>query len=150
MELSGDTETLPVGTFTCPTVVIVPPVVPVVSAPPPVPQKCDVGGFSLEIPEGIFCTDLFANGRILIPGSIPASIASSTIEAVDIGTFDGKTVISGEFGTGLPICLGGIGRLIFFDASTSPRTPFELDTFTIDGKTCGFIINSGTVVLIAP
>jgi len=146
-ELSGDTETLNLGTFTCPVPVVVP---PVTSAPPPVPQRCDVGGYSLEIPEGIFCTDLFANGRILIPGSIPANLASRTIEAVDIGTFNGRTVVSGEFGTGLPICLGGVGQLIFLDASTSPRAQFGLNTFTIDGKTCGFIINSGTVVLITP
>ena len=146
-ELSGDAEILNLGSFTCSVPVILP---PVTSAPPPVPQKCDVGGFSLEIPEGVFCTDLFANGRILIPGSIPSNLASRTIEAVDIGSFNGRTVVSGEFGTGLPICLGGIGRLIFLDASTSPRAQFELNTFIADDKTCGFIINSGTVVLITP
>ncbi len=146
-ELGGDTESLNLGTFTCSA-----PSTPVisVSAPPPIPQRCDVGGYSLSMPEGIFCTNLFANGVFLIPGSVPANLASRTLAAVDIGRFDGDSVSSGEFGTGLPICLRGNGRLIFLDASTSPRAQFELDTFTIDGKTCGFIINSGTVVLITP
>lgn len=143
-ELSGDTQTLNLGTFTCP--VSVPS--PSVSAPPPIPQRCDLGGYSLSMPEGIFCTNLFANGVFLIPGSVPGDLAPRTLGAVDIGKFDGEKAVSGEFGMGLPICLRGSGRLIFFDASTSPRARFELETFTIDGKTCGFIINSGTVVLI--
>ncbi|PJF29491.1 MAG: hypothetical protein CUN52_08130 [Phototrophicales bacterium] len=149
IELGGDIETLNLGTFSCPVSVPTPTPPPApVSAPPPIPQRCDIGGYSLVMPEGIFCTNLFANGVFLIPGSVPGDLASLTLGAVDIGKFDGEKVVPGEFGTGLPICLRGSGRLIFLDGSTSPRARFELETFTIDGKTCGFIINSGTVVLI--
>lgn len=145
-ELTGDLESFTLPNITCNVIVIVPPVVQ--APPPPVPDRCDIRGYSLEMPVGIFCTDLFENGQFTIAGSVPANLASSVIDAVDVGKFNGERTISGEFGVGLPICLEGQGRLFFLDASTSPRAQFELTTFFVDGRTCGFIINSGTVVLI--
>ncbi len=144
-ELTGDLETITLPDTTCDTTVVVPPVLP----PPPVPDKCDIRGYSYEMPVGIFCTDLYQNGVFTIPGSVPANLRG-VIDAVDVGKFNGERTISGEFERGLPICLEGQGRLFFLDASTSPRAQTELATFNVDGRTCGFIINSGTVVLIAP
>ncbi|MDX2077109.1 MAG: Ig-like domain-containing protein [bacterium] len=146
-ELTGDLEFITLPDITCDATVITPPVVQ--APPPPVPDRCDIRGYSLEMPVGIFCTDLYENGQFTIAGSVPANLAP-VIDAVDVGKFNGERTVSGEFGTGLPICLMGQGRLFFLDASTSPRAQFELTTFSVDGKTCGFIINSGTVVLIAP
>lgn len=146
-ELTGDLETFPLPDITCDATVITPPIVQL--PPPPIPDRCDIRGYSLEMPVGIFCTDLYESGQFTIPGSVPANLAP-VIDAVDVGKFNGERTISGEFETGLPICLVGQGRLFFLDASTSPRAQFELTTFFVDGRTCGFIINSGTVVLIAP
>jgi len=145
-ELAGDLETFTLPNITCNVIIIAPPIVQ--APPPPVPDRCDIRGYSLEMPIGIFCTDLFENGQFTIAGSVPANLASSVIDAVDVGKFNGERTISGEFGVGLPICLEGQGRLFFLDASTSPRAQFELTTFFVDGRTCGFIINGGTVVLI--
>jgi len=145
-ELTGDLETFTLPDMTCNVIVIAPPVVQ--APPPPVPDRCDIRGYSLEMPVGIFCTDLYENGQFTIAGSVPANLASSVIDAVDVGKFNGERTVSAEFGVGLPICLEGQGRLFFLDASTSPRAQFELTTFFADGRTCGFIINGGTVVLI--
>jgi hypothetical protein len=41
--------------------------------------------------------------------------------------------------------------MIFMDATTSPRTMWEMDNTTFEnGYTCGWIPNAGTVVLIEP
>lgn len=146
-ELTGDLETITLPDITCDSTVIVPPVVQL--PPPPVPDTCNIRGYSYEMPVGIFCTDLYQNGMFTIAGSVPANLRG-VIDAVDVGKFNGERTVSGEFERGLPICLEGQGRLFFLDASTSPRTQTELATFTVDGRTCGFIINGGTVVLISP
>ncbi|PJF29688.1 MAG: hypothetical protein CUN52_07115 [Phototrophicales bacterium] len=147
-ELTGDLETITLPDITCDVTVVTPPVLPVLP-PPPVPDKCDIRGYSYEMPVGIFCTDLYQDGMFTIPGSVPANL-QHVIDAVDVGKFNGERTISGEFERGLPICLEGVGRLFFLDGSTSPRAQSELATFNMGGRTCGFIINGGTVVLIAP
>jgi len=49
------------------------------------------------------------------------------------------------------VCLLGEGRLIFFDATQSPRPMTEILPVDFeDGYTCGWIPNAGTVVLIDP
>lgn len=145
-ELTGDLEIITLPDITCDVTIIAP---PPVLPPPPVPDKCDIRGYSYEMPVGIFCTDLYHNGMFTIPGSVPANL-QHVIDAVDVGKFNGERTISGEFERGLPICLEGVGRLFFLDGSTSPRAQSELATFNVGGRTCGFIINGGTVVLIAP
>ncbi|MEQ8675496.1 MAG: choice-of-anchor Q domain-containing protein [Aggregatilineales bacterium] len=49
------------------------------------------------------------------------------------------------------VCLQGEGRLIYFDATLSPRPMVEITPVTFeDGYTCGWIPNAGTLVLIDP
>ncbi|MCY4071197.1 MAG: SH3 domain-containing protein [Chloroflexi bacterium] len=47
------------------------------------------------------------------------------------------------------VCLDGFGRLLFLDASTSPRAESWLDSVQRDGRTCAEIDGPGTVVLMA-
>jgi hypothetical protein len=145
-ELTGDLETITLPDITCDVTIVAPP--PVLPSPT-VPDKCDIRGYSHEMPVGIFCTDLYQDSMFTIPGSVPVNL-QNVIDAMDVGKFNGERTMSGEFERGLPICLEGVGRLFFLDGSTSLRTQSELATFNMGGRTCGFIINGGTVVLIAP
>ncbi|HRF94042.1 MAG TPA: hypothetical protein PLZ51_02550 [Aggregatilineales bacterium] len=46
------------------------------------------------------------------------------------------------------VCLAGIGRMVFLDASTSPRTQVDMSSFVEANYTCTFLTHSGTLVLM--
>ncbi|MCL4253494.1 MAG: DUF11 domain-containing protein [Anaerolineae bacterium] len=143
-------NTVNTGINVVPPVVVVP-VVPVVQVP--APPQCnepngDIVGFAL--PDGIYCRTLYANGAWHeTPGSVPIELINAgAIRAVDIYRVTGGNVVNGEFGAGVPVCLSGIGRMVFLDASTSPRTQVDIASFVDGNFTCTFITHSGTLVLL--
>ncbi|PJF30527.1 MAG: hypothetical protein CUN52_03970 [Phototrophicales bacterium] len=132
---------------------VVPPVVVVPPVQAPAPPQCnepngDIVAFAL--PDGIYCRTLYANGAWRwTPGSVPIElIDAGAIRAVDIYRVTGGSVVNGEFGVGVPVCLSGVGRMVFLDASTSPRTPVDIASFVNGTFTCAFITHSGTLVLL--
>jgi hypothetical protein len=102
-----------------------------------------------DVPDDFYGRVLMQDGAWQTnPGTIPQElIENGVILAVDIFQLSGQQE-DNEFGVHVPVCLLGSGRLIFLDATTSPRTMVELETFTQDGMTCGWIPNAGTLVLI--
>ncbi len=139
------------GVNVVPPVVVVP-VVPDVSSVSGPPQcnepNSDIVAFGL--PDGIYCRTLFAEGGWRVTaGAIPVELVTAgAIRAVDIYRVTGGSVVTGEFGGGVPVCLAGVGRMVFLDASTSPRAQVEIRSF-IDGNfTCAFLTHSGTLVLM--
>lgn len=134
---------------------VIPPVVvvPVDPVQAPAPPQCnepngDIVGFAL--PDGIYCRTLYANGAWReTAGSVPIELVNAgAIRAVDIYRVTGGSVVSGEFGAGVPVCLAGVGRMVFLDASTSPRVPVDIRSFVDGNFTCTFITHSGTLVLL--
>jgi len=125
-----------------------------VSVPPaPAPPTCNLIAdvVAPDLPDGVYCRVLMRDGAwVANPGSVPAPLANeNTMLAVDVFRVTGQTVQSGEFGAPTLVCLpDGEGRLIFLDATTSPRAQSELSVFYSNGNTCGFISNAGTLVLI--
>ena len=85
-------------------------------------------------------------------GGIPQELIDyGVIFAVDVWvlTDDGQTQF--DLGGYQEICMLGEGRMIFMDATQSPRTMTEILPVTFeDGYTCGWIPNAGTVILINP
>jgi hypothetical protein len=69
------------------------------------------------------------------------------IQAVDIFVADGSTA---AFAAPVTVCLLGEGRLIYLDASQSPRTPQLLSSSVNNGYTCGTVVSTGTAVLVNP
>ena len=49
----------------------------------------------------------------------------------------------------MEVCFPQLGRLMFLDASTSPRTLMSIDYYWRDGKTCAYTDRPGTVVLLS-
>ena len=46
------------------------------------------------------------------------------------------------------VCFPQAGAIVFLDASTSPRSVVNVDSFTRDGYTCGSMNRAGTMVLV--
>ncbi|MCY3832407.1 MAG: hypothetical protein OXG85_05285 [Chloroflexi bacterium] len=70
---------------------------------------------------------------------IPDVIAQGILDAVDI---------YGALPADARVCFLRLGRLVFLDAATAPRTVSELTVERIDGMTCGRAQRPGTVVLL--
>ncbi len=81
-------------------------------------------------------------------GGVPQDLLDNgVILAIDIWELGGDQV----FDHYQKVCLLGEGRIIFFDATLSPRPMVEITPVTFeDGYTCGWIPNAGTLVLINP
>ena len=81
-------------------------------------------------------------------GGVPQTLIDyGVIMAIDVWEQDGDQY----FDTYERVCLLGEGRLIYFDATQSPRRQVEITPVDFeDGYTCGWIPNAGTLVLIAP
>jgi uncharacterized repeat protein (TIGR01451 family) len=139
------------GVNVVPPVVVVP-VDPEVSAVPAPPQCNEPNGdiVAFGLPDGIYCRTLFADGGWRVTaGAIPVELVTAgAIRAVDIYRITGGSVVTGEFGGGVPVCLAGVGRMVFLDASTSPRTQVDIRSFVDGNFTCAFLTHSGTVVLM--
>lgn len=117
--------------------------------PPPTCDATDIPGVvGYDLPDGFYCRELMRGGAWRThAGTVPSELISNgVILAIDIFSLSGAL----DFGAHVPVCLPGTGRLIFLDATTSPRTLVELDAFSSDGATCGWIPNAGTLVLIEP
>ena len=69
------------------------------------------------------------------------SLADNFIEAVDV---------YGYVEQGVEICFPQVGRVIFLDASTSPRTMVQLEATVVDSTTCVSISSPGSLVLLPP
>lgn len=84
------------------------------------------------------------------PGGIPQELVDAgVLAAVDVWLLadDGQTQF--DFGGYQQICLLGNGRMIFMDATGSPRPMVEIQPVMFsEGYTCGWIPNAGTVILI--
>ncbi|PJF22293.1 MAG: hypothetical protein CUN56_06710, partial [Phototrophicales bacterium] len=119
-------------------------------APPMCNTVTDINAPGL--PDGVYCRVLMRDGAWMThAGTVPANLAQANpILAVDVFRITGQTVTTDDFGGYVQICLpGGEGRLIFLDATTSPRAQIEITPVEyIDGSTCGWIPNAGTLVLI--
>jgi hypothetical protein len=129
----------------------------VIVAPPPsgpAPPMCnlidstDISAHGL--PDGFYCRVLMRDGAWQThAGTVPQELINNgVILAVDVFELSGQQV-NNHFGGHVPICLSGAGRLIFLDATTSPRAMIELETFSEGGMTCGWVPNAGTLVLIS-
>jgi hypothetical protein len=131
-----------VGTASAPTAPQLPP-----------PPMCNVVNSAeidaYDLPDGFYCRVLMRNGAWQVhAGGVPQGLIDNyVILAIDVFHLSGQQV-NNNFGGHIPVCLQGEGRLIFLDATTSPRALIELETFAADGTTCGWIPNAGTLVLI--
>jgi hypothetical protein len=99
---------------------------------------------------GVFCRVLVQNTVFTGTG---AEIGSQAV--IDRGIVQAVDVFAIQNGTGTPtlsapvsVCLLGAGRLIYLDATTSPRTPVDLAASFDGAYTCGSISNAGTVALV--
>jgi hypothetical protein len=81
-------------------------------------------------------------------GGIPQDlIDNGVILAIDVWELGGDQF----FDDYEKVCVLGEGRLIYFDATLSPRPMVEITPVTFeDGYTCGWIPNAGTLILIEP
>jgi predicted outer membrane repeat protein len=116
---------------------------------PPPPMANQWPGAELaayDLPDGFYARILMRNGAWQVhAGGIPQGLIDNhVILAIDLFHLSGVL----DFGAHVPVCLLGEGRLIFLDATTSPRALIELETFNEGGYTCGWIPNAGTLVLI--
>lgn len=66
-------------------------------------------------------------------------VAAGFLKAVDVWSY---------LGAGVTVCFEGSGELAMLDASTAPRTPYVLTSYTSEGSVCTFIDRPGTVVLL--
>jgi hypothetical protein len=116
----------------------------------PAPPMCNMINSAeidaYDLPDGFYCRVLMRNGAWQVhAGGIPQGLIDNyVILAIDLFHLSGVL----DFGGHVPVCLQGEGRLIFLDATTSPRALIELETFNEGGYTCGWIPNAGTLVLI--
>ena len=97
-----------------------------------------------------------SGGRFVAPASDAGS--SNNIRRIDAGGIGVQRIINAGYmaavdiwGDDLPeeVCLDGVGRMLFLDASTSPRAESWLDSVQRGGRTCAEIDGPGTVVLMA-
>ena len=125
-------------------------IAPVVPAPPMCNEVSgDIVAFGL--PDGVYCRVLMQNGRWMTNfGTVPGNLAeASPLIAVDVFRITGETVVNDDFGGYQQVCLPGEGRMIFLDATQSPRPQVEITPVEyVDGATCGWIPNAGTLVLL--
>ena len=68
---------------------------------------------------------------------------------LDLGFLDAVDVWS-YIGGGYEVCFPQIGKIIFLDAATSPRTVMEIQYEYRDGYTCASLDRAGTLVLVRP
>jgi hypothetical protein len=127
----------------------------------PVPSCADLTGstspvVSAGIPDSmtgsVFCRVLIENRQTLVSNAgaqigVQAVLDQGIIQAVDIFVADGSTA---AFAAPVTVCLLGEGRLIYLDASQSPRTPQLLSSSVNNGYTCGTVVSTGTAVLVNP
>jgi hypothetical protein len=100
-----------------------------------------------------FCR-ILAENRQLIGGQAGAQIGDGgllsrgVIQAVDVFVSGGAG--NPRLSAPAQICLLGDGVVFYRDATGTPRVSIPLDTTFIDGYTCGFIPNAGTLVMVNP
>jgi len=105
--------------------------------PKPLPLTCPYLPMSIFISgHGLHthCKQVDAGGV-----GVAELIAQGILDAVDI---------FGALPTEMRVCFRRLGRLVFLDAATAPRTQSELPAEYVDGMTCGRIHRPGTVVLL--
>ena len=66
---------------------------------------------------------------------------------LDLGVLDAVDVWS-HIGSGYEVCFPARGRIVFLDASTSPRSVIHLDAYSADSYTCATSDRAGTLVLV--
>ena len=66
----------------------------------------------------------------------------------DLGVLDAVDVW-GNIGLGYELCFPQLGRIIFLDAATSPRSVIDIKYGIRDGFTCASMDRAGTVVLVS-
>ena len=66
---------------------------------------------------------------------------------LDLGFLDAVDVWS-NIGGGYEVCFPQMGKIIFLDAATSPRTVMEIQYEYRDGYTCASLDRAGTLVLV--
>ncbi|HRF95738.1 MAG TPA: hypothetical protein PLZ51_11110, partial [Aggregatilineales bacterium] len=140
-----------------PPVVVVPPVTggtdPVVTSSPVIgcvlapPSGLDI----TNAPDNTYCRSLMSNGAVVsYPGAIPQNLINAgVIYAIDIYRLEGGRSIA-TFPNYVQVCLAGVGRFVYMDATDAPRVAVEMpSTITADNAyTCAWIPNPGTVILI--
>ena len=68
---------------------------------------------------------------------------------LELGFLDAVDVWS-NIGGGYEVCFPQMGKIIFLDAATSPRTVMEIQYEYRDGYTCASLDRAGTLVLVRP
>ncbi|MDX2078935.1 MAG: hypothetical protein SFZ02_21055 [bacterium] len=137
-----------------PPVVVVPPVTGTVVTSSPVigcvlapPSGLDI----TNAPDNTYCTSLMKDGAVVAySGAVPANlIQAGVIRAIDIFRLEGGRSIA-TFPNYVQVCLAGVGRFVYMDATQAPRVAVEMpSTITADNAyTCAWIPNPGTVILI--
>ena len=66
---------------------------------------------------------------------------------IDMGFLDAVD-IWGNIGRGYSVCFPRIGRIVFLDAATSPRTLMDVENVIDNGYTCAAMNRAGTMVLV--
>ena len=124
---------------------------------PPTPALNQWNGESLEevraeaygVDDSVYATIHMQNGVWQYnAGGVPQDLIDyGVIMAIDVWEQGGDQY----FDTYERVCLLGEGRLIYFDATQSPRPQVEITLVDFEnGYTCGWIPNAGTLVLIRP
>lgn len=127
-------------------IIVSSPVIGCVLAPP---SGLDIA----NAPDNTYCTSLMTNGAVVAyPGAVPQNlIDAGVIRAIDIFRLEGGSSIN-TFPNYAQVCLLGVGRFIYMDATNAPRVAVEMPS-TVTGSgtsayTCAWIPNPGTVILI--
>jgi hypothetical protein len=99
----------------------------------------------------VFCRVLAENRQFTNPLAsaqigVQSVISAGVIQAVDVFQQGGN--MNSVFSAPAQVCLLGTGRFVYLDGTQTPRQPAFLEFELIDGYTCAFIPNAGTVVLV--
>ncbi len=102
------------------------------------PRTCESlpGGIRVSASHsGVQCTHLDAVGI-----GDPAVANLGVLNAVDVWAYVEQ---------GVEVCFVQAGRIVFLDASTSPRSQAHVESYTSGGQTCAFLQRPGSVVLVS-
>lgn len=155
-EISGDNETLILGSFTCP----VPTIVEEIEVPPPPPCTFDNEQF-LEIARGYQQPGTVPTGdvtcRIInVNGEFVTSTSEIGVQSVlDMGVLQAVDIFASQvdFNHPVEVCLLGTGsHIMYLNAKNIPRVGEAIPSHvqTIDGQTftCTTISQAGTLALV--
>ncbi|MBN1201647.1 MAG: hypothetical protein JXJ20_07310, partial [Anaerolineae bacterium] len=113
----------------------------------------------VEVPGGtvtdgsVFCRIInqagaYVNGNSAGMVGIENIVNLGVLQAVDVFGLLHDGTPEPFFNYSVTVCLQGVGRFVYLDATQSPRVPQWLPSEVVNGYTCATIPNAGTVVLV--